>query len=234
MRSKTLALIVFVPLLALCGCIIAIGPGVTDGAHTGWGWSGQRGSGISATQTRAVGDFHAVRIEGSCDLRATVGAALSVQVTADDNLIDDLTTEVKNGVLVIATRPGKNLWFRVDAHATISVPRLDGMQIEGSGDATITGVSGEEFKAGIEGSGSMRVAGKVTKLSLAIEGSGDADLSALECQDGSVSIDGSGDARVNCSANLSASVSGSGDIDYSGSPHTSISISGSGEVRPAH
>ncbi len=234
MRSKSLALIVLVSLLALSSCIIAIGPGVSDGAHTGWAWSGQRGSGISATQTRALGEFHAIRLEGSCDVQATVGGTQSIQITADDNLIDDLTTEVKDGVLVIGTRPGKNLWFRVDTHATISVPRLDGMHIEGSGDVTITGVGAEDFKAGIEGSGSMRVAGKATKLSLAIEGSGDADLSALECQDVSVSIDGSGDARVRCSGNLSASVSGSGDIDYIGSPHTSISISGSGEVRPVH
>lgn len=234
MRLKTLVPIVLLPALALSSCIIAIGPGVTDGAHTGWAWSGQRGSGISATQTRALGEFHAIRIEGSCDVQATVGGAQSVQITADDNLIDDLTTEVKDGVLVIATRPGKNLWFRVDAHATISVPRLDGMHIEGSGDAVLTGVSGEDFKAGIEGSGDMRVAGKSTKLSLAIEGSGDADLSMLECQDVSVSIEGSGDARVRCGANLSASISGSGDIGYIGSPHTSISISGSGEVHPVH
>ncbi len=234
MRPKTLALIVLVLLLTISSCIIAVGPGVGEGSHTGWGWSGKRGSGISATQTRAVAEFHAIRVEGSCDVVATVGGAQSVQVTADDNLIDDLTTEVENGVLVISTRPGKNLSFRVDTRATISVPRLDGMQIEGSCDASITGVSGEDFKAAIEGSGDLRVAGKSTKLALSIEGSGDADFSALECQDVNVSIDGSGDARVCASANLSASISGSGDIGYIGSPHTNISISGSGEVHPVH
>jgi hypothetical protein len=231
MRTSTLVILFFVSTLALGSCIVAIGPGAT---HSSWGWGGKRGSNVSATQTRAVQDFHAIRIEGSCDVNATVGGAQSVAITADDNLIDDLVTEVKDGVLVITMRDGANDNFRVGPKAAISVPSLDSLMIEGSGDAVVTGVSGENFKAHIEGSGDMRVSGKATKLELGIEGSGDADLSGLDSRDVSVSIDGSGDARVRCSGSLNASVSGSGDIGYIGSPHTSISISGSGDVRPIH
>lgn len=233
MRQLLLAPLLLVLGLSTSGCIVAIGPGASDGMHTHWGWSGKRGSGVSATQTRNLAEFHAIRIEGSCDVEATVGGEQSVLVSADDNLIDDLTTEVENGVLVISTRSGSNLSFRVGPKAVVSVRNLDALSIEGSGDARVSGVSSSGFQAKIEGSGDMRVSGNASKLTLSIEGSGDADLSGLECQDASVSIEGSGDARVHCTGSLSAAVSGSGDISYLGTPHTSISISGSGDVHPA-
>lgn len=235
MRITRLALLVLIPVLAFSACIVAIGSGVTDGMHTSWSWSGRRGSAVSATQVRPAGEFHALRIEGCCDAKVSVGPIQSVEITADDNLIDDITTEIKNGVLVIAMKHGTNDSFRVGPKATIVVPNLDGVFIEGSGDVQVQGVTCESFTAEISGSGDLRARGRATNLKASIEGSGDMDLSGLESQTASVSIEGSGNARVRCSTTLSASVSGSGDIDYLGSPpKTNISISGSGDVRPAH
>jgi len=232
MRPLTLALAFFLGTLAFSGCIIAIGPGATDGTHTSWGWGGKRGSGVAATQARTVPEFHAIRIEGACDVQVAVGREQQVSVTTDDNLIDDLTTEVHDGVLVIATRPGVSASYRVGPQATIGVKALDSLAIEGSGDAHVQGVDCEKFSASISGSGDLSISGKAVRVAISIEGSGDADLSGLDAQDASVQIEGSGDVRVRCSANLSAAVAGSGDVEYIGSPHTSISVSGSGDVHP--
>ncbi|MEO6708458.1 MAG: head GIN domain-containing protein [Planctomycetota bacterium] len=230
MRSTSLALFVLLPVLAFSACV-AIWSGT--GRHASWIGSGRPGSGVSATQTRLVPEFHALRIEGSCDAKVAIGGAASLEITADDNLIDDLTTEVVDGVLVIAMKDGANDSFRVGPRATISVPAFDCAVIEGSGDVDVTGVNGEKFEVRISGSGDLSARGKATNVSVAIEGSGDIDLGALESQQASVSIDGSGDARVRCSQSLTAAVNGSGDIDYLGSPaQTHIAVSGSGDVRP--
>ena len=235
MRTARLAVLVFLPFLAFSACIIAIGPGATKGVHSSWGWSGRSGSGVSATQTRLAEPFHALRIEGCCNASVSIGTNQSVGITADDNLIDDITTEVKDGVLVISMKDGTNDSFHVGPKASIVVAALDIVSIQGSGDVDVQGLNCESFTAQIEGSGDLRVLGSATKLKAGIEGSGDMDLSGLETQDASVSIEGSGDVRVRCSATLAASVSGSGDIDYSGSPSkTNISVSGSGNVRPVH
>src|SRR5688500_13234917 len=218
-------------ILAACfpSCIIAIGPGVTDGVETGWSsWQhkGKRGSGIEATQTRELPEFHAIRIEGSCDVQASVGGEQSVAISADDNLVSDLMTEVWDGVLVISMREDTYASFRVRPRAVIAVKRLDGLYIESSGDVEASGIDSESFDARISGSGDLRLQGRAAKLVLAISGSGDGDLSELETSEASVSIEGSGDVRVRCSSSLSAAVSGSGDVEYIGSPHTSISVSG--------
>ena len=54
------------------------------------------GSGRSATETRSVGDFQAVRLSGSMDLQVRQGTTASVQVTADDNLLALLETVVES------------------------------------------------------------------------------------------------------------------------------------------
>jgi hypothetical protein len=188
---------------------------------------------VSATQTRDVPSFQRVRLSGEGFIEVNVGAEQHISLTADDNLIDDIECEVRNGELVIGLRDGVNANFRVGPSARIEVPRLDALAIHGSGDARVRGLNGESFAASINGSGDLRAEGRVERVTLVISGSGDANLSQLQCQDATVAIQGSGDASVQCSNALSAAVSGSGDVAYSGAPpHTSISVSGSGDVRP--
>jgi len=233
MRLSRLALILALPTLLFCSCIVAIGDGASDGFHSSWHWNGKRGSGVSATQSRAVPEFSRVRLDGSCFVEVDVGGSQSLSITADDNLIDDLLTEVRGGELVITTRDGVNAAYRVGPSVRIEVPSLSAFSIHGSGDARLRGLAGESFAVSIHGSGDLSASGRVTKLHVSIEGSGDADLMGLECQEASVAIQGSGDVGVNCTSSLTAAVSGSGDVDYRGAPpHTSISVSGSGDVTP--
>lgn len=235
MRLSRLALLVAIPTLSFSSCVVAIGDLDSDGFHSSWNWNSKRGSGVSATQSRVVPEFTRVRVDGSSFVEVSVGGSQSLSVTADDNLIDDLTTEVRNGELVISTRDGVNASFRIGPSVRIEVPSLGAFAIHGSGDGRIRGITGESFAVSIQGSGDLSASGRVTKLNVSIEGSGDADLMGLECQDASVAIEGSGDVGVHCSSSLTAAISGSGDIDYRGSPpHTSISVSGSGDVSPVN
>lgn len=227
---------IFLAALLLCAascssCVIAIGPGASDGVHSGSFWSGIRGSGVAKTESRTVSEFHGIRIEGVCDVVATVGGEQSVSLTADDNLLEYVTTEVEDGVLVISMRDGTNARFRVAPTARIQVKALDQLSIEGSGDGDVTGIASESFTAGIDGSGDLCLRGKTTRLAFSINGSGDADLSGLQSVDADVSINGSGDVRLHCTGRLTAAISGSGDVSYSGSPKsTHFSKSGSGSI----
>lgn len=233
MKKLPLTLLFLGSALLLPSCIIAIGDGAADAFHSSWGWSGKRGSGVSATQTRAVQDFHSVRLDDSSFVDITVGPELSVALTADDNLIDDLTTVVRDGVLVISMRDGVDASFRIGPSVRITVPTLRAVSVDGSGTAVVKGLSGEKFSASLQGSGDLTANGKVTSVNVELSGSGDVDLSGVECQDANVALQGSGDVRVRASSSLTAAISGSGNIEYLGSPpRTSISVSGSGEVHP--
>lgn len=218
--------------LALSSCVFVVG---TDGdLHTSSAWNDSntskwRGSGVLASQTRTLADFREVRVRGSGDVRIQVGQATGAVVRCDDNLIERVRTTVTDGVLVIELEPG-SYSFKQRLELDLTTPTLASCGIEGSGDATLSGLAGGDLRLGISGSGSIRATGTVDALHAAVSGSGSIAARELGARTASVSIAGSGDVHVWASENLDVSISGSGDVLYRGSPALNRSIAGSGSI----
>ena len=67
---------------------------------------GMEGSGVPRTEEREVGAFDRIELSGSGRLEVTTGPLSALSVTADDNLLGLLRTEVVDGTLIIErTRP---------------------------------------------------------------------------------------------------------------------------------
>jgi len=188
-----------------------------------------QGSGVAKTEARPVADFHRIVVESSANLSIEVGGATSLSVTGDDNLVGFVTTEVRDGSLVVGMKSG-SYSNRLDLRVSITTPALDGLSIRGSSDVAAFGLKGESFAVEILGSGDVRATGKVEHLDAAIAGSGDLHLDGLEAREAKVSVSGSGDVDVWASETLVASVSGSGDVTYRGEPKVTKSVAGSGSV----
>ncbi|MBI3830461.1 MAG: DUF2807 domain-containing protein [Planctomycetes bacterium] len=193
------------------------------------GGSGVAGSGVLGTAVRELPAFDAVRVDGSGDAEIAVGGPQSVMVEADDNLLEFIRTEVRDGTLVVAAT--RSYRSKVGVRIKIAVPSLKGVGVAGSGDVRATGVRGKAFAVSIKGSGDVQAEGRVENLRVSIAGSGDADLAGLACSAADVEIAGSGDAQVNPAQKLRASVVGSGDIEYRGEPEIEKRIIGSGSVK---
>jgi hypothetical protein len=192
-------------------------------------WNSIQGSGVEATETRAIGDFRRVRVSGSADVIAHVGAAPALSLTGDDNLLQYVETEVRGETLHIGMAPGSYSFHR-GLVVELSVPQLDGLAISGSSDTRLSGLSGPAFEVAISGSGDVYADGAVERLTATVSGSGEMDLGDLTAREAQVRISGSGDVLVNVAERLSVHVSGSGDVRYRGNPETSAQISGSGTV----
>jgi hypothetical protein len=65
---------------------------------------GERGSGNDVTETRKVSDFDTVNVSYPAQVLIRQGSAESLQIEAEDNLLPNLKTEVKNGTLEIFYR----------------------------------------------------------------------------------------------------------------------------------
>ena len=195
-------------------------------SHAGWGAS-VKGSGNKASEERTTGDFHALSSKGSIDVIFTPGAT-SVRLEGDDNILELIETEVREGVLVISSRGSFST--RTGLTAYISAPTLDGIRVQGSGDVSGEGLRGESLQVSVAGSGDVTLSGGVQSLDVSVKGSGDVDLGALESVDAKVSIMGSGDVDVHVTGSLDASVMGSGDIIYSGGPVVKQKVMGSGDI----
>ena len=189
-----------------------------------------QGSGNVVTQTRDVADFDKVKLIGSPDVSIKAGDEFSVKVTTDDNLQANITTEVKNGALVVGSQGmySTNSGVKI----AITMPELVEAKVSGSGDLEFDGFQSESFTASISGSGSIKGSGSAKTLSAKISGSGDIELGKFETEATTVSISGSGDVEVNATKSLDAKISGSGDIKYVSHDDLKVSkkIAGSGDV----
>ena len=183
----------------------------------------------SITQKRDLPDFEKIRIKGAMDADIRVGESQSVAIKADADDQGRIKTSVKDKTLIIDMK-GQ---FRSSRNrlATISVPNLDAIMINGSSDATIKGIKTDRFSARISGSGDIIADGTCGSADYVINGSGDIDMSALRCDQVKVKINGSGDADVYARKDITVVINGSGDIEVSGKPLVkNVSISGSGSL----
>jgi hypothetical protein len=191
---------------------------------------GVEGSGVPATQVRDVAAFGGVDLAGSNDVTIHVGGKQSVVVTADDNLVDRVTTRVEGGELVIGTTSG-SFTTKSPMKVEVTVPALHALTLSGSGTVVADGIDTKSMTVALPGSGLMRLTGTANALDVDHSGSGDAQLGGLVASDVHAVLGGSGRIVVNATKSLDATVSGSGAIFYRGDPsQVTTSVTGSGAV----
>lgn len=214
-----------------------------------------QGSGVFRTSLRTeitpnVADtpFTRVRLEGSVDVILSQGP-YAITIEGDDNLIDLVTTTVSSGTLVVDNRECYSSSRPLVAR--VSLPKLEALSINGSGDAgATTGFTADQISIAISGSGDIELGVETPQLNTSSSGSGDislrghaarhlvelsgsGDLGALDLQteETSYTSRGSGDGRIAVSRSLVVEMSGSGDLAYRGSPADyRANVTGSGEV----
>ena len=190
--------------------------------------SGVQGSGVAATQSRALPAFSGLDLAGSNDVTVAVGGRQSVVVHADSNLLGYVTTRVVAGTLVIGTTGSFTASSPMSVE--VSVPSLAAVTLSGSGEISVNRIDASRLTVSLPGSGALYAGGTVTHLDVTLDGSGLAQLDNLVARDVHAVVGGSGLIRVTATANLNASVSGSGAVIYSGNPQVTSSVTGSGAV----
>ena len=119
---------------------------------------GVEGSGVPATESRDVAPFAAVDLAGSNNVTIHVGGEQSVVVSADDNLLDHVTTTVEGGKLVIGTTPG-SMATKAPMSVDVTVPTLRALTLSGSGTVVADGIDAKRLTVALPGSGILRANG---------------------------------------------------------------------------
>jgi hypothetical protein len=201
---------------------------VIDDLGSSGSGSGVRGSGIAVAQTRTVAPFSSVDLAGSNMVTVAVGVPQSVVVHADSNLVTHVTTQVVGGTLVIGTTGSFST--RAPMNVQIGVPSLTELNLSGSGQITVTGISAPRLAVTLSGSGLLSASGTATRLFVTLSGSGDAQLGQLTADEVHATVTGSGLIQIMAVLRLDAAVPGSGAIIYSGYPQVTTNVTGSGTV----
>jgi hypothetical protein len=214
---------------------------------------GVRGSGKVITEAREVQDFLSISIAVPAEVTIQQGSSELVKIEAEDNLIPQLSTEIKAGALVIKNKVS-NWNERVNAtqpvRISITVKDLNSLEfssagevridklntqklnvvINGAGKVTINQLTASKLDCRLNGAGSVIASGSADDLLLVISGVGSFDGGDLINKTAIARISGAGSATVHPTNDLSAEISGTGSINYYGNPSLTQHISGIGSV----
>lgn len=179
--------------------------------------SGPASDGPATTETRTVGDFHALRVGGTANATIRVGPAPSVTVTASAGTLARLTTEVRNGTLVVEQKGGW-FWNGDDVKLQITVPALREVTVNGAGNVEVQEARGESLRLTLQGAGNVVARGEVDQLDVTINGAGNGELSGLRARTVKAVVNGAGTVTVHAVEALDAVVNGVGKLRYVGSP----------------
>lgn len=218
-----------------------------------WPWEKIEGNGHVVKETRNVSGYTAVSSAGSWDVMIAYGQSNTIEVEGDENLLPYIETKVDEGTLVINSKKHINLKSKHKITIYITLTKLTGISLSGSGDIIGNGKFGNEgttaFKLSgsgtiqlhfqkirdanlaISGSGNIRLTGSAESVLTRISGSGNIDCSQLISDRVEAHVSGSGNTKVNANSSLDAHISGSGNIYYSGGAGSiQKHVSGSGRV----
>jgi hypothetical protein len=212
-----------------------------------WGIKGQ---GSNATETRNAKNFDRIDLSIEADVNYTQDSVFLVEVNAQPNILEVVTTDVANGELNICTK--RELWDHNRIRITVHSPDLHGVSISGSGNIMVQNslntnnislnisgsgnigvpsITATAITAKVSGSGNVDLRGGITKSEdFLISGSGNMNADYLFTSFNTSKISGSGSLSVNVSEQLDVIISGSGDVRYRGKPAITTSISGSGRL----
>jgi hypothetical protein len=212
----------------------------------------ERGSGKIIAETRDVSDFDAIEVSYPAEVLIRQGTTESLEIEADDNLLPNLKTEVRNGKLEIFYRreDGKHVNptktpritivvkdladvdFNSAGELTIEKLKTDNLDVSlsGAGNLNLEQVQLKGLGVSLSGAGSMTASGSAEDLDMNISGFGDFKGADLHSQVARVNISGAGSATVWVDDDLTAGISGAGSISYYGSASVTKDISGVGGV----
>jgi hypothetical protein len=187
------------------------------------------GSGVRASETRAVTAFTAIDASGIGNMKLRIGDADGLKITADDNLLPKIKSEVKDGVLILSSTSA--LHSKTDIVYEITAKSIQ--RIENSGTVSIdaSGFNGGALKIETSGVGSTVLAGKVDSLKVELSGVGSIDADGLVADRVVAEMSGVGSGSVRAEKSIRAEVSGVGSLSWKGAASdVSTSVSGIGRV----
>lgn len=210
------------------------------------------GNGNVKTETREAAPFQSLEVEGSFEVTIHQGNYSSVEVKADENLLQYIKTYVQGGTLHI--KSDKNFSNYKSLTVDVNIDNLE--KIEASGSSTIRSegpslngkkvkldFSGgteanlnlicEKMESDLSGACKLNLRGKADQASYDCSGSVEINAGDFKTRECDLDMSGSGDAVVFVTENLEVEVSGSAKVEYRGNPgKVKQDISGVATIKP--
>lgn len=193
-------------------------------------------TGTVETRTEVLERWNHIRLDGAFKVIVFVDAGCEpkVEISADAALLPYLKAVTHGEVLSFEFTNSINIVGGNLTHGPIfkvyTPDPVTEISISGSGKLEISGIQQVSLDASLSGTGSLRLAGTATRLSLDISGTGKVDAQELSNTQATISIAGTGKATLN-TRTVKGDISGTGTLSIPHNALSSVSISGVGKIR---
>jgi hypothetical protein len=215
---------------------------ITSGLLVGCTGVRVTGSGNVISKTFEFSDFTGIKVENGLQVELTKSGTFSVEVTADDNVMEYI--EISKSGDTLRIRPKGNVAFR-EATLTVKVtmPELYKIELSGGSHASASGfdslhdlsvrLSGgshvsdiltpSDITAGdvdfnLSGGSHVTLSGSADDLNVKCSGGSHIDLEGFSVNNADINLSGGSHATVNVGGTLNAKLSGGSKAYYIGEP----------------
>jgi hypothetical protein len=218
---KKVKVIIFIAALVI-GLMIA----KSFGAVLGFGnvsfnfFSGIRGSGVSQIEKREVANFKQIDVSGMIEVEVVAQKGFSVEVEADDNLMEYVKTEVDGDTLKLYTK--NRISPRTKIRVMISMPELTGADVSGVSKLTAHDLKTESFNLDVSGASKIEINGEARNLKIEASGASKINAENLKVSNADIDVSGATQVTVNATEEVRADASGASKVNYVGQPKNVI------------
>lgn len=212
-----------------------------------------RGSGKVTSETRPVSNFDQISVCCGMQLIFAQGAAETLELEGEDNLLPEIVTTVSDGRLTVRYRdinsrtqyqPTQPIRVKVSAvqiHSLevsgggsleagqIQTDRLT-IELSGGSTASLGALKAESLRLRCSGGGSATLAGSVTEQDISTSGGSGYRAGDLESERVKIEMSGGGVATVWVNESLEANLSGGVRAEYYGRPLITEELSGGSKL----
>ena len=114
-----------------------------------------KGSGQVVTETREVSGFTKVELSGSAELTVEKTGTESLSISAEDNLLPQLTSDVSGDTLILGTKPNTSILPTKPITYSVTVTDLTGLAVSGSGSVRVSNLMTNSLTTKISCSGKL-------------------------------------------------------------------------------
>lgn len=187
---------------------------------------GEQGSGVLMSEDRFVGEFAAVDVAGALHAQIEIDEPLSVVAEFDDNLLDNLQTDVRGDTLYIWCDPECDP--SSGAVIRITMPMLVSIDVSGASLVEAGLFSDETLSLDASGASRIEVHGSVNELEVDASGASRIEAGGLTIDLLDVSLSGASNAEVDVRERASGGLSGASKLTITGDGNPDVDIDTSG------
>ena len=202
----------------------------------------------------SVNGFDRIRIDGPYRVQLRTNVAPYAKASGTPVSLDGVSIKVEGRTLVV--RSGAGGWggypgegrgpvtIEVGTHdlsaayingaGALMVDRVKGlgfeMSIQGSGVASVDEVDVDQMKIGVSGAGTIRMAGRVAKLTSTVRGTSTLEADRLEVKDAVIGAEGPSTVRTRVTNSAKVDAIGLASVTLTGDPACTVNAKGSASV----